>query len=276
MDKQFYSLSADESRLLQEITLPLNHCNVPSQVLASLAYQCQPIPLEIDSVNNWHPAFLHELKDIDNPISRARCFKEFMTARFCLSRQSGDYRNSDDPPPRPKVNYRRLLLGWLFDSDNEQGAAWRSWVESRFGLLTRFHAESLSGPDSPEYLRFREKCTRATYNTNELYDQLDLLYCFCQQELRLRHPGALHLTLYRGCTEMPGHIINEQPVKLFNNLSSFTSDEESALRFGSKVFAVQVPLTKIACFDSLLPGSLEGEQEYMVLGGLYLVKQVKI
>ncbi|MBD0785841.1 NAD(+)--dinitrogen-reductase ADP-D-ribosyltransferase [Vibrio sp. Y2-5] len=268
-----YALSDEESAILQQICLPLNHCNVPSKLLASLSYQQRPIPLEIDGLHVWYPTLFEVLNNTDSYQARAEHFKHFMSQHFHLSK--GDYRSSEntDPPPRPKVNYRRLLLGWLFDSDNEQGAAWRSWVESRFGLLTCFHQGSLHGPDTPEYLRFRQVCTRATYNTNELYAQLDLLYLFCQHELRLRVKGDDYLTLYRGCTEQAEFKIGGEWVKLFNNLSSFTADPESALRFGSKVFAVNVPLSKIACFESLLPHSLQGEQEFMVLGGLYRVKR---
>ncbi len=269
-----YVCSREENDVLQQISLPLNHCNVPSWLLASTAYQTDPIPIVIDGIHVWYQTLFEALNSADTYEARSEHFKNFMTVHFHLGKNSSNNLENEDPPPRPKVNYRRLLLGWLFDSDNEQGAAWRSWVESRFGLLTCFHRESLHGPDTPEYLRFRQICTRATYNTNELYAQLDLLYCFCQHELQLRYQRE-HITLYRGCSEMPEYVINGENVKLFNNLSSFTADPESALRFGSKVFAVQVPLAKIACFESLLPNSLQGEQEFMVLGGLYQVKQWK-
>ena len=276
MDEFTYTCSEAEIKLLRQVTLPLNHCNLPSWLLASLAYQRQPIPLEIDGITTWYPELFNILKKENSPEIRAEHFKDFMTHRFHLSKRVNKAMETDDPPLRPKVNYRRLLLGWLFDSDNQQGAAWRSWVESRFGLLTRFHEESLPGPESAQYRRFRQKCTQATYNTNELYAQLDLLYCFCQQELSLRYPDTQHLTLYRGCAALPDYVIDGQSVKLFNNLSSFTSDPEAALRFGTKVFAVWVPLAKIACFESLLPRSLAGEQEFMVLGGLYKAEQIKI
>ncbi|WP_319536838.1 NAD(+)--dinitrogen-reductase ADP-D-ribosyltransferase [uncultured Vibrio sp.] len=271
-----YFCSPEENEVLNQICLPLNHCNVPSWLLASIAYQDNPIPLELDGIQIWYPKLFNNLKSIDSYETRAEHFKNFMTNLFHLAKHDYNAQENTDPPPRPKVNYRRLLLGWLFDSDNEQGAAWRSWVESRFGLLTCFHKESLHGPDTPEYLRFRKTCTRATYNTNELYAQLDLLYCFCQHELRLRFKGREHVTLYRGCAELPEHTIDGQAVKLFNNLSSFTADADSALRFGSKVYAVEVPLAKIACFESLLPDSLQGEQEFMVLGGLYKVERLKL
>jgi NAD+--dinitrogen-reductase ADP-D-ribosyltransferase len=265
-----YTSCPEENEILRDITLPLNHCNVPSRLLASLSYQRSPIPLQIDGVSAWYSKFFASLETISELDERAQRFNAYMSQRFRLS-QSHDLR--DNPPPRPKVNYRRLLLGWLFDSDNAQGAAWRSWVESRFGLVTGFHKEWLPNQDCLEYMRYRQQCTKAIYNTNELYDQLDLLYCFCQQELRLRYPHCEHITLYRGCSELPKYRIEGQDVILFNNLSSFSLDAESALRFGSMVYEVDVPLSKIACFESLLPKSLEGEQEFMVLGGLYTVRQ---
>ncbi|WP_181388424.1 NAD(+)--dinitrogen-reductase ADP-D-ribosyltransferase [Vibrio albus] len=275
-DTSLYTPGDAEAELLHRITFPLNYCNVPSWLLASVAYQDNPIPLELDGISTWYPRLFDSLKGEQDPVARARSFNDFMTARFHLAKVKPQNQDMDDSPPRPKVNYRRLLLGWLFDSDNEQGAAWRSWVESRFGLVTCFHKESVSGPDSPEYLRFRQTCTRAIYNTNELYSQLDLLYCFCQQELRLRYPGTNHLTLYRGCAELPEHTLDGQSVRLFNNLSSFTADPESALRFGSQVYAVKVPFQKVACFESLLPQGLQGEQEFMVLGGLYRAEKVRL
>ncbi|MBP7548598.1 MAG: hypothetical protein KA754_11675, partial [Corallincola sp.] len=61
----------------------------------------------------------------------------------------------------------------------------------------------------------------------------------------------------------------------YNNLSSFTRDADAACRFGSQVLAVAVPLTKIVCFDSLLPGPLDGEGEFMVLGGRYRVERLR-
>lgn len=265
-----------EAELLNDIALPINRCNVPARVLASLAFQQHPVPLQIDAIHNRHPDLFDALSKASDHDNRADYFREFMAFRFRLPEGKYKERWKDDPPPRPKINYRRLLLGWLFDSDNSQGAAWRAWVESRFGLLTRFHGEPIPGHDSIEYMRFRQACAKAMYHTNELETQLDFLYSYCQIELRHYHPNETHLKLYRGCNELPEHIINGKPVKLFNNLNSFTSNPDAALSFGTKVVSVQVPLEKIACFDSLLPRALTGEQEYMVLGGLYEVTDEKI
>jgi NAD+--dinitrogen-reductase ADP-D-ribosyltransferase len=265
-----------ESELLGQIALPINHCNLPSWLLASLEFQRHPVSLVLDGIVTWHSDLFDALGRIKTQEGRGEHFTDFMEFRFRLSKNRESANWGYEPPPRPKMNYRRLVLGWLFDSDNDQGAAWRSWVESRFGLLTQFHQERVLGPNTPEYLRFRQACARAVMGTNELDTQLDLLYSYCQFELALRYPKQTHLRLYRGCAELPEYEIEGHSVKLFNNLSSFTLDPEDALRFGSKVFSVDVPLEKIACFDSLLPRCLTGEQEFMILGGLYCVEQIRV
>lgn len=56
-----YSPSEEEAKVLRDIALPLNHCSVPSWLLASLAYQQQPIPVEIDGVSTWYSAVFNSL-----------------------------------------------------------------------------------------------------------------------------------------------------------------------------------------------------------------------
>lgn len=263
-----------EAALLKQVVLPINHCNLPSWLLASLQFQQHPVPIEIDGVSTWFSDLFDTLSTIECSKKRALHFADFMEFRFRLNESRASANWQEEPPPRPKVNYRKLVLGWLFDSDNDQGAAWRSWVESRFGLLTQFHQQPLSTPEA--YHGFRYACARAVYGTNELDTQLDLLYSYCQLELAVRYPNSQHIRLYRGCTELPEHQIAGKAVKLFNNLSSFTLDPEDAFRFGSKLYAVDIPLAKVVCFDSLLPNSLSGEKEFMVLGGLYHVELLKL
>ena len=111
--------------------------------------------------------------------------------------------------------------------------------------------------------------------------QLDLLYTFCQDELARRHPDRRHLTLYRGTHDPEEYAVSDGAVHdativRLNNLSSFTSDREVAWEFGSSVWAVQVPLAKIVFFSGLLPRHLlEGESEFLVLGGEYRVQPLK-
>ena len=60
-----------------------------------------------------------------------------------------------------------------------------------------------------------------------------------------------------------------------NNLSSFTSERECAWEFGSTVWETSVPTAKIFFFSGLLPDSiLKGEDEYLVIGGEYRVKEL--
>ena len=54
-------------------------------------------------------------------------------------------------------------------------------------------------------------------------------------------------------------------------LNSFTSNRERADEFGDYIPRVEVPLPKIFLFNQLLPGMLKGEDEYLVIGGLYEV-----
>jgi NAD+--dinitrogen-reductase ADP-D-ribosyltransferase len=118
--------------------------------------------------------------------------------------------------------------------------------------------------------------------------QLDLLYTFCQDELRRRFPHERWTTLYRGTHDpeeysvrsghdapgVPGKPERTALVQL-NNLSSFTSDAEVAWEFGSRAWEVKVPMSKIVFFSGLFPDSLlMGESEYLVLGGYYNVRSM--
>ncbi len=260
---------------LHDLCLPLNHCNLPGWLIASQTYLQLPSPLTLDSGARFHRDVWPSLDALSTPSERARCFDDYMAVHFRLPGHDLTPWPAVEPIPRPHRHYRRLLLGWMFDSDSEDGAAWRGWVESRFGLRTGYHAGLLGDPrdneDDIALGQYRRAWQRATWQTHELSRQLDLLYSFCQYELRRRYPDQQHLPLYRG---------SQQPLPrgdstcLFNNLGSCTAELEEAYRFGGRVCAVLVPLSKIVCFDTLLPGSLGGEAEYMVLGGWYRVTRV--
>ena len=106
-----------------------------------------------------------------------------------------------------------------------------------------------------------------------MYKRQALVYAFCQVELALRHPGVRHVTLYRGVNRMADHEILAQGgvgrhVILLNNLSSFTCSRERAGEFGDYILAVEVPLTKIFFHCDLLPGVLQGEDKFLVIGGV--------
>ena len=57
-------------------------------------------------------------------------------------------------------------------------------------------------------------------------------------------------------------------VILLNNLSSFTYSRERACEFGDGILEVDVPLSKIFFHCGLLPGVLQGEDEFLVIGGV--------
>ncbi|MCH1924335.1 NAD(+)--dinitrogen-reductase ADP-D-ribosyltransferase [Shewanella sp. C32] len=265
-----YAADAAELQRLTQLCIPFNRCNVPAWLLASTGYQARPIPLLLDSIVTWYQPLFDELALLPDAGARADAFERFMQQRFDLSTLA------DEPPQRAKLHYRRMIIGWLFDSDNDQGAAWRSWAESRFGLLTQFHRQPLSTPDSTSYGRYRQHSFAATNNSNELFEQLDLLYQFCQLQLTLSPQAPSHLTLYRGCAHLEELSDIAAGVVQFNNLSSFAATAESAAQFGSCVYQVAVPLSKIVCYESLLPNIMTGEQEFMVLGGLYRSRLLRV
>lgn len=249
----------------------LNRCNLPPALLAAVDYQQQPLPLQLDGVLPYHRSLFTRLGQQPDAAARASCFGDYMAVHFRLPGHVLAPWPEAEPVPRPQAHYRRLLLGWLFDSDSDAGAAWRLWAESRFGLRTLYHREPLTDSDSPAYQRYLQAASRASHNSNCLFAQLDLLYSFCQYELAQRYPGQQQLALFRGGSEAPTAQADGRLLIDYNNLSSFTHDVDAAYRFGSRVHAVAVPLTKIVCFDQLLPGSLGGEHEFMVLGGCYQV-----
>jgi NAD+--dinitrogen-reductase ADP-D-ribosyltransferase len=152
-------------------------------------------------------------------------------------------------------------------------------VESRFGLRATYHRGRLS--DDPlareSYARDR---IRGEAETMGITMQLDLLYTYCQFELERREPKERWLKLYRGTHDPDEYAVRRDgadgSLVELNNLSSFTSDKEIAWEFGSLVWEVLIPVPKIVFFSGLLPRNLlEGECEYLVLGGEYRVRKMK-
>jgi len=59
---------------------------------------------------------------------------------------------------------------------------------------------------------------------------------------------------------------------LFNNMVSFTSSRERAGEFGDYILEAEVPTTKVFFHCGLLPDQLKGEDEHLVIGGVYRVR----
>ena len=262
--------------LPQSARLPINHCNLPATILGGLTFQHSPVELELDGVSTFHQGFFALLDHIESSAERAAAFTLHMNASFYLDEPEQAGYSSQASSKRHKADYLRMLRGWGFDADGIEGAALKGWVESRFGLLPRHHAGQIRDFSGFAYRRYLEMRATALYGTNAIEAQLDLLYTYCQYELAKKHPIATHLTLYRGVNRVDDYetlatIDKNRRVVLFNNLSSFTSNRERADEFGDYLLIAQVPLSKIFFHTQLLPGLLQGEDEFTVIGGLYEV-----
>ncbi|WP_295543056.1 NAD(+)--dinitrogen-reductase ADP-D-ribosyltransferase [uncultured Thiohalocapsa sp.] len=264
--------------LPRQARLPLNRCNLPAVILGGLTYQAHPVPLELDGVRAFHRELFVLLAAVASHRERAALFVDYMAAHFCLDDLEqaglalGRVRKS-----RRNANYLRMVRGWSFDADGREGAVLKHWVETRFGLRARYHAGPLDGRSSEAYQQYVAAASHGLYATNALEAQLDLLYTYCQYELIRQHPEETHLTLYRGSNRLEAHELLGRSddggrLVLLNNLNSFTSDRERADEFGDYILTAEVPLPKICCYNGLLPGMLKGEDEFVIIGGVYAVR----
>lgn len=256
--------------------LPINRCSLPAVILGSLAYQRHPVPLALDGVVELHQALFRRLDDEPEPETRAGLFLAHMDAVFSLGRPEEAGFSPASRRGRAKASYLRMVRGWAFDADGVEGAVLKGWVETRFGLLPRHHGGPIRDLSAEPYRRYLEQRAKGLYGTNALEAQLDLLYTFGQYELGRRLPGETHLTLYRGVNRVGEHeslddLGKGRRVVLLNSLSSFTPTRERAEEFGDYILAARVPLAKVCFFQRLLPGLLKGEDEYVVIGGVYEV-----
>jgi NAD+--dinitrogen-reductase ADP-D-ribosyltransferase len=274
-DTQIDSNPEGTPSLPRDARLPINRCNLPAIVLGSVTFQQHPAALQLDGVSELHSELFVHLDGLGESEERARLFRDYLSAHFCLDHleEAGLVEGSTR---RAKANWSRMLRGWSFDSDGREGAVLKAWVESRFGLLPRFHGEPLRDFSAPAYLRYQEMRAAGLYGTNALEAQLDLVYAYCQYEFLRQSPPTPHLTLFRGINRMGDHEVladhGNQQVVLFNNLTSFTSSRERAGEFGDYILEAQVPLPKVFFHCRLVPGLLKGEDEYLIIGGAYRVK----
>lgn len=265
-----------QSALPRYARLPINRCSVPAAILGSLTYQRHPVPLVLDGVLALHQAFFRRLDQKENAAERASLFQLHMDALFSLEHPEDAGWNEAIPLDRSRANYLRIMRGWGFDADCTEGAVLKGWVESRFGLLPRHHGGPIRDFSGNTYRGYLEQRARGLYGANALEAQLDLLYTYCQYELGRQLLGQTHIVLYRGMNHLNDLEVIDSPGKgrktvLLNSLSSFTSTRERACEFGDIILKVCVPLAKIAFFHRLLPGRFKGEDEYVVIGGLYEV-----
>ncbi|WP_127477636.1 NAD(+)--dinitrogen-reductase ADP-D-ribosyltransferase [Sulfurivermis fontis] len=256
--------------------LPINRCNLPAVILGSLTFQQHPTALHIDGVAELHRELFRLLAPLERAEHRAHLFMDYLAAHFLLDAPEEAGLDRKARVRRDKADYLRVLRGWSFDADGREAAVLKGWVESRFGLLPRYHGAPIRDAGDDAYHAYMEARAQGLYNTNALEAQLDLLYAYCQYELARQHPGHSHLRLYRGVNRLDQHDLlaagERQSVVLLNNANSFTDQRERADEFGDRILEAEVPLPKILAYSRLLPGRLRGEDEYIVIGGVYQVR----
>ncbi|MEJ2618824.1 MAG: NAD(+)--dinitrogen-reductase ADP-D-ribosyltransferase [Candidatus Thiodiazotropha sp.] len=256
---------------------PINRCNLPAVILGSLTFQQHPVRLFLDGVAELHADLFNHLQQLPESEQRAIHFMDYMRSGFLLDHlDEAGFSAQQKRYKRDKADYLRVLRGWMFDADGKEAAVLKSWVESRFGLMPRNHQGPLGDYTTEHYQRYLSDRAVGLYNTNGLEAQLDLLYTYCQFEIEKRYQELSHLTLYRGINHVKEHEILHQFSKreyviLLNNLNSFTNNRERADEFGDYILQSRIPLVKLLYLPDLLPGRLKGENEYLVIGGVYRV-----
>ena len=262
--------------------VPINHCNLPASIIGSVNFQHNPRLIYIDGVHELHKQLFTGLDAIAEHEKRASYFRDYMAVQFRFEHPEDTGLDSHSRGlRRDKADYLRLLRGWLFDPNGQEAAVMKSWVESRFGLLTRFHQGSLykdieAGIPSNHYAAYQQSRTRGLYATNALESQMDLLYSYCQYELARSYQPTQQLHLYRGIDRLREYEILRQTdrhhaILLLNNLNSFTRNRERADEFGEQILEVDACWQKILFYSGLLPGFLVGEEEVILIGGVYAV-----
>jgi len=256
----------------------LNRCNLSPWIIGSEEFQANPRPVEIDGARATDAPLFRRLEEIADAEERSRLFHDYVSVKFSL-----DEKTVRRGKVAPAYSYVNLLRAWGADSNRQAGAVLKAWVESRFGILATYHNGRLAD-NAAAREAFTLDRMRGSARSIGVLMQLDLLYTFCQDELRRRLPDARCKTLYRGTHDPEEYVIRNrtgngadpfQRITLvqLNNLSSFTSDPEVAWEFGSSAWEVEVPLAKIVFFSGLLPKSLlSGESEHLVLGGYFNVR----
>lgn len=277
-DKQQHDTNVAGPTLPEQARHSLNRCNLPAVILGGLTFQHSPTPLYIDGVAQLHEGLYADLDLLATTTERAHRFIDYMTVQFRLHALDEAGYDEGQRLDRSRANYQRLLRGWAFNPDGKEGAVLKRWVESRFGLVPRFHGSPISSTHDDAYRLYQQDCAEGLYNTNALEAQLDLLYSYCQYELQ-REGKPSRLTLFRGSNFIERLELNDmceltqQPL-LLNNINSFSVEQERADEFGDTVIEVSIPREKVVFYSELLPGCLKGEGEVIVLGGVYCARVI--
>jgi NAD+--dinitrogen-reductase ADP-D-ribosyltransferase len=276
-------MAVDDERDQPHRWYATNLVGVPAPLLASAAFNANPVPLLIAGSRESH-AGLFALLERSQSLNEARdMFVHYLAISFGLRKPEAHELASlgTAEQRRWRSSWRKLLQGWGMDSNGAAGAVLKGWVESRFGLVPSYHKAALLRFPSPAWVSYLQEKAASRYNNNNIHQQLDLLFTFCQWALNRYAPLSAatprHLRLWRGsnqCEEqiLSGSLQSRHCTVRLNNIVSFSLSQEEASCFGDWVFEVLVPSCKVIVFPDLLPGQLmQGEQEVLALGGDYEV-----
>jgi NAD+--dinitrogen-reductase ADP-D-ribosyltransferase len=173
------NIAGDHSRS----SCSLNRCNLSPWIIGSEEFQAQPLTLEIDGARATDARLFRRLEEIPDPEERSRLFHDYLRVKFGLDEQTGPGRG------KTACSCLHLLRTWGADSNGQAGAVLKGWVESRFGLLATYHRGRLAD-DPAAREAFRLDRMRGAAKSMGALMQLDLLYTFCQDELRRRRTRA--------------------------------------------------------------------------------------
>ncbi|MBI5257455.1 MAG: NAD(+)--dinitrogen-reductase ADP-D-ribosyltransferase [Burkholderiales bacterium] len=256
-----------------------NLVGIPAPVLASEAFNAHPQPLQIAGTREANAGLFALLGCSSNAEEAREMFAHYMSLAFGLEKPVPGAADGGQRR-RWRASYLKLLQGWGLDSNGPAGAVLKGWVESRFGLVPRFHKAPLGRFPSPAWVGYLEEKASSRFHNNNIFQQLDLLFEFCQWMLaRGWGPGeGTHLPLWRGSTRceeqlVAGSLRERRCTLRLNNLVSFSRTAEGAGCFGDWVLHAQVPRCKLLLVPGLLNSvALHGEDEVLALGGDYRVE----
>jgi NAD+--dinitrogen-reductase ADP-D-ribosyltransferase len=251
-----------------------NLVNVAPRHLGTWRFNDEPRALRIAGVREFNRTLFEMLDQAETPAEAADAFENYLHAAFNIDPEQ---RDRSGARRRFRSSYMRLLRGWGYDSNSPEGAVIKGWVESRFGLLPTHHKQQMNAASVDAWTTYVAEKMSTRFHDNSIYEQLDLLYEFCQWRIRRFEPGKTHATLFRGSNEFDEanvvqRIDRRTVVMRFNNVVSFTEDRDTAGCFGDHILEARVPAVKILFFNTLLPHHpLKAEGEYLVIGGEYRV-----
>lgn len=258
-----------------------NLVGIPARVIGSAAFNANPQRLQVAGVREANRGMFSLLERSQSADEAREVFEYYMSMMFGLKKHRlADGNEGMSERRRWRSSYLKLLQGWGLDANAPAGAVLKGWVESRFGMVPNFHADILGRFPSPQWIAYFEQKSGSRYHNNSIYQQLDLLFEFCQwmlERFELLGQGS-HATLWRGSLNfeqqvVSGSVRERRCTVHLNNLVSFTVDRETACCFGDWVMKVKVPKSKLLLVPRLLnTNSLHGESEVLAIGGDYEVE----